>query len=59
MLLFNEMLNDNKIKIYNKYAKYPKISEFDNKKIIKVAPIIESIDETNLCDKNLAMLYSR
>ena len=39
MLLFNEMLNDNKIKIYNKYAKYPKISEFDNKFFNKKAKI--------------------
>ena len=31
MLLFNEMLNDNKIKIYNKYAKYPKIHQFKKK----------------------------
>ena len=39
MLLFNEMLSDNKIKIYNKYAKYPKISEFDNKFFNKKAKI--------------------
>ena len=39
MLLFNEMLSDNKIKIYNKYAKYPKISEFDNKFFNKNAKI--------------------
>ena len=39
MLLFNEMLNDNKIKIYNKYAEYPKISEFDNKFFNKKAKI--------------------
>ena len=39
MLLFNEMLNDNKIKIYNKYAKYPKISEFDNNFFNKKAKI--------------------
>ena len=39
MLLFNEMLTDNKIKIYNKYAKYPKISEFDNKFFNKKAKI--------------------
>ncbi len=31
MLLFNEMESDNKIKIFNKYAQYPKISYFDNK----------------------------
>ena len=39
MLLFNEMLNNSKIKIYNKYAKYPKISEFDNKFFNKKAKI--------------------
>ena len=39
MLLFNEMESDNKIKIYNKYAKYPKISEFDNKFFNKKAKI--------------------
>ena len=31
MLLFDEMKKDNKIVIYNKYAKYPKISEFKDK----------------------------
>jgi predicted dehydrogenase len=31
MLLFNEMDKDNPIKIYNKYAKYPKISSFQKK----------------------------
>jgi len=31
MLLFDEMKTDNKIVIYNKYAVYPKISEFNNK----------------------------
>ena len=31
MLLFDEMKSDNKIVVYNKYAEYPKISEFDNK----------------------------
>ena len=30
MLLFNEIDPINKIKIYNKYAKYPKISQFDS-----------------------------
>ena len=39
MLLFNEMLTNNKIKIYNKYAKYPKISEFDNNFFNKKAKI--------------------
>ena len=39
MLLFNEMESGNKIKIYNKYAKYPKISEFDNKFFSKKAKI--------------------
>ena len=28
MLLFDEIKNGNKIKIYNKYATYPKISDF-------------------------------
>tara|TARA_B110001450_G_C17246688_1_gene329781 strand:- start:192 stop:551 length:360 start_codon:yes stop_codon:yes gene_type:complete len=31
MLLFNEMDTNKPIKIYNKYAKYPKIEEFDKK----------------------------
>jgi len=31
MLLFDEMKKDNKIVIYNKYAEYPKISEFKDK----------------------------
>ncbi len=31
MLLFDEMKKDNKIVIYNKYAEYPKIYEFNNK----------------------------
>ena len=31
MLLFDEMKSDNKIVVYNKYAEYPKISEFDDK----------------------------
>ena len=31
MLLFDEMKSDNKIVVYNKYARYPKISEFDDK----------------------------
>ena len=31
MLLFDEMKSDNKIFVYNKYAEYPKISEFDDK----------------------------
>ena len=30
MLLFNEMDPMNKIKIFNKYAEYPKISQFDS-----------------------------
>ncbi len=39
MLLFNEMENENKIRIYNKYAKYPKISQFDDKFFNKKAKI--------------------
>ena len=39
MLLFNEMENENKIKIFNKYAQYPKISYFDNKFFNKKAKI--------------------
>ncbi len=39
MLLFDEMESTNKIKIYNKFAKYPKISEFDNKFFNKKAKI--------------------
>ena len=39
MLLFNEMENENKIKIFNKYAQYPKMSYFDNKFFNKKAKI--------------------
>ena len=39
MLLFNEMESSNKIKIFNKYARYPKISYFDNKFFNKKAKI--------------------
>ncbi len=39
MLLFDEMDPNNKIKIYNKYAKYPDISEFENKFFNKKAKI--------------------
>ena len=39
MLLFNEMESGNKIKIFNKYARYPKISYFDNKFFNKKAKI--------------------
>ena len=39
MLLFNEMDQKYKIKIFNKYAKYPSISEFDNKFFQKKAKI--------------------
>ena len=41
MLLFNEMENENKIKIFNKYAQYPKISQFDNKFFNKKAKIYQ------------------
>jgi len=41
MLLFNEMSQVNKIKIFNKYATYPKISDFDNKFFDKKAKIYE------------------
>ncbi len=39
MLLFDEMDNDKKIKIFNKYAQYPKISYFDNNFFNKKAKI--------------------
>tara|TARA_Y100000591_G_C21829193_1_gene698551 strand:+ start:460 stop:1443 length:984 start_codon:yes stop_codon:yes gene_type:complete len=39
MLLFDEMKDVNKITIYNKYASYPDISEFDNKFFNKKAKI--------------------
>ena len=41
MLLFNEMDPQNKIKIYNKYAEYPKISQFDSSYFKKKAKIYE------------------
>ena len=39
MLLFNEMDMNNPIKIYDKYAKYPKIEQF-NKKFFKSKALI-------------------
>ena len=39
MLLFDEMESVNKIRIYNKFAKYPKISDFDNNFFNKKAKI--------------------
>ena len=39
MLLFDEMESINKIKIFNKYAQYPKISHFDNNFFNKKAKI--------------------
>ena len=41
MLLFDEIKNGNKIKIYNKYATYPKISDFKDKFFNKKAKIYE------------------
>jgi len=41
MLLFDEINLDHKIKIFNKYANYPKISEFNNKFFDKKAKIYE------------------
>ena len=41
MLLFDEMKKLNKIKIYNKYAKYPKLSKLKNKFFFKGAEIFE------------------
>ena len=41
MLLFNEMDPLNKIKIYNKYAEYPKISQFDSSYFSQKAKIYE------------------
>ena len=41
MLLFNEIDPINKIKIYNKYAKYPKISQFDSSYFKKKQKIYE------------------
>ena len=39
MLLFDEMESINKIKIFNKYAQYPKISHFNNNFFNKKAKI--------------------
>ena len=41
MLLFDEMNLEHKIKIFNKYATYPKISDFDNKFFFRKAKIYE------------------
>ena len=41
MLLFDEMKPYNKIKIFNKYAEYPKISRLANKNFFKNAKIYE------------------
>ena len=41
MLLFNEMEPINKIKIFNKYAEYPKISQFDSSYFKKKAKIYQ------------------
>ena len=41
MLLFNEMDPMNKIKIFNKYAEYPKISQFDSSYFKKKAKIYQ------------------
>ena len=41
MLLFDEMKKENKIKIYNKYAEYPKINKLSNKNFFKNAKIYE------------------
>ena len=56
MLLFNEMLNDNKIKIYNKYAEYPKISEFDNKFFNKKAKIYHGKNYSPKISENDSLL---
>ena len=41
MLLFDEMNLEHQIKIFNKYATYPKISDFDNKFFFRKAKIYE------------------
>ena len=41
MLLFDEIRTIDKIKIFNKYASYPKISDFDNKFFDQKAKIYE------------------
>ena len=41
MLLFDEMEVNNKIKIFNKYAKYPNLSNLKNKYFFKSAKIFE------------------
>ena len=46
MLLFDEMNLEHKIKIFNKYATYPKISDFDNKFFDKKAKIYEGTSFT-------------
>ena len=52
MLLFDEMNLDHKIKIFNKYAIYPKISEFDNKFFDKKAKIYEGKSYTPTIKQN-------
>ncbi len=41
MLLYDEMINEKKIKIFNKYAKYPQIDEFETSFFKKKAKIYE------------------
>ena len=41
MLLFDEMKKENKIKIFNKYAEYPKINMLNDKFFFKSAKIYE------------------
>ena len=41
MLLYDEMNSSRKIKIYNKYAKYPKIMDFETSFFKKKAKIYE------------------
>ena len=52
MLLFNEMNLREKIKIFNKYATYPKISEFNNKFFDKKAKIYEGTSFTPKIKQN-------
>tara|TARA_B100000965_G_scaffold386504_1_gene388820 strand:+ start:3112 stop:4098 length:987 start_codon:yes stop_codon:yes gene_type:complete len=52
MLLFNEMNLEHKIKIFNKYATYPKISEFNNKFFDKKAKIYEGTSFTPKIKQN-------
>ena len=52
MLLYDEMNNNRKIKTYNKYAKYPKINDFETSFFKKKAKIYEGKNFTPRIKEN-------